>query len=169
MDGAFNMATNQRIKDFDPTTDDKELELEKVDEEDKAFLKLFSKKDDTDYYMDEEFSSVELTTKQKEALPQQMIGKDQGLFDLKKRPRCADGTLNLRFKCNQSFKKDDIVTDYYNPKDPSINVRQELIKMYQLQLLKKQDFDNKQSSSAVVRSTPGKAELMPKHNHYKNA
>lgn len=100
MDGAFNMATDQRIKDFDPTTDDKEPEIEKVDEEDIAFLKLFSKKDDTDYYMDEEFSSVELTTKQKEALPQQMIGKDQGLFDLKKRPRCADGTLNLRFKCN---------------------------------------------------------------------
>ena len=53
-----------------------------------------------------------------------------------RRPRCYDGSLNLRFSVNKSFSKDDIVTDFYDPKDPTINIRQELINMFHLQLLK---------------------------------
>jgi hypothetical protein len=54
------------------------------------------------------------------------------LFNLRRRPRCQDNSLNLRFCVNKSFSKNDVVTDFYDPKDPTINIRPELIKMYQL-------------------------------------
>ena len=35
------------------------------------------------------------------------------------RPRCADGSLNMNFKVNNPFKKDDkLVTDFYNVYSP---------------------------------------------------
>ena len=61
------------------------------------------------------------------------------LKNLERRPRCQDDSLNLRFSVNKSFSKDEIVTDYYDPKDPTINIRPELIKMYQLQLVRQRD------------------------------
>jgi hypothetical protein len=61
------------------------------------------------------------------------------LKNLERRPRCQDDSLNLRFSVNKSFSKDEIVTDYYDPKDPTINIRPELIKMYQLQLVRQKD------------------------------
>lgn len=59
------------------------------------------------------------------------------LFDLKRRPRCQDGSLNLRFAVNKSFSKDDAsVTHFYDPKEPSVNIEPELINMYCLQLFR---------------------------------
>ena len=44
------------------------------------------------------------------------------LYFLKRRPRCADGSLNLSHKVNKGYPKHQSATDYYDPKDPSNNV-----------------------------------------------
>ena len=49
------------------------------------------------------------------------------LKDLKRRPRCSDGSLDLRAKVNKSLSKDGQVTDYYDPDDPKDNVPQDAI------------------------------------------
>ena len=50
------------------------------------------------------------------------------LKDLKRRPRCSDGSLDLRAKVNKCLSKDGQVTDYYDPDDPKDNVPQNVIK-----------------------------------------
>ena len=49
------------------------------------------------------------------------------LFFLKRRPRCADGTLNFSYKVNKGYPRHLAATDYYDPKDPSSNVAQDSI------------------------------------------
>ena len=78
--------------------------------------------------------------KQEEIERANHIGNDADHEDLpcnlRRRPRCLDGTLNLRFKANQSFQKHDLVTNFYDPKDPSINLGQDVIKIYLLKRLR---------------------------------
>ena len=63
------------------------------------------------------------------------------LKHLRRRPRCADGTLDRRYKVNKSFNKgDDTITDYYDPKDPSKNVPQAVIQ--QLQDHQQKEYDD---------------------------
>ena len=51
----------------------------------------------------------------------------ENLFFLKRRPRCADGTLNFSYKVNKGYPRHLAATDYYDPKDPSSNVAQDTI------------------------------------------
>ena len=45
------------------------------------------------------------------------------LKDLRRRPRCRDGSLDLRAEVNKGLAKhDEQVTDYYDPDDPKDNV-----------------------------------------------
>ena len=48
----------------------------------------------------------------------------ENLFFLKRRPRCVDGSLNYSHKVNKGFPKNQVATDYYDPKDPSSKVDQ---------------------------------------------
>ena len=52
------------------------------------------------------------------------------LKHLLRRPRCRDGSLDMRCKVNWSFSKTDQVTDYYDPIDPSIDISQVVIQQY---------------------------------------
>lgn len=87
--------------------------------------------------MDEVFSKQEGLDKSREATQEEENSEDI-LFDLRRRPRCKDGTLNLKYKVNQSFAKDDFVSNFYDPKDPTINIREEVIKMYLLKRMRHQ-------------------------------
>ena len=40
------------------------------------------------------------------------------LYHLRRRPRCIDGTLDMRFRVNKAFTKRDQVSDYYDPLKP---------------------------------------------------
>ena len=40
------------------------------------------------------------------------------LLNLRRRPRCADGRLDMRASVNKSFAKDAFVTDYYELLEP---------------------------------------------------
>ena len=43
--------------------------------------------------------------------------------DLKKRPRCKNGSLDMRYKVNyEHFNKYDDVSDYYDPKNPELDL-----------------------------------------------
>ena len=44
------------------------------------------------------------------------------LRGLKLRARTKDGKLDLRCQENKGFSKDEIVSDYYNPYDPKVDV-----------------------------------------------
>lgn len=43
---------------------------------------------------------------------------------LKRRPRCPDGSLDIRMKVNRKFDKYEYVTDYYHPENPDVEVTQ---------------------------------------------
>ena len=58
---------------------------------------------------------------------------------MRRRPRCQDGTLDLRFKVNIAFDKNADVTDYYDPMQPKVNIKQRTIDMLEARL--KSDYD----------------------------
>ena len=37
---------------------------------------------------------------------------------LKRRPRCKDGSLDMRYKVNWGLRKYDIIGDFYDPENP---------------------------------------------------
>ena len=41
------------------------------------------------------------------------------LFHLRRRPRCLDGSLDMRCSVNKGFTKWSHVSNFYDPKDPS--------------------------------------------------
>ena len=49
------------------------------------------------------------------------------LGHLRRRPRCSDGSLDMRSKANKNLSKYARVTDYYDPADPAVDVNQALI------------------------------------------
>ena len=49
------------------------------------------------------------------------------LGHLRRRPRCSDGSLDMRSKANKSLYKYAKVSDYYDPEDPDVDVDQALI------------------------------------------
>ena len=64
-------------------------------------------------------------SKSKDAL--ERIRNTNKLYHLRRRPRCADGRLDLRHKVNRAFSKHAVVTDYYDPQDPTKAVDQDVI------------------------------------------
>ena len=44
------------------------------------------------------------------------------LYHLRRRPRCIDGSLNLNSRANKAFRKNSLVSDYYDPNDPTLDV-----------------------------------------------
>ena len=59
---------------------------------------------------------MDAETKAKVALAQ--IRNSDHLLHLRRRPRCADGRLDMRATVNRAFAKDALVTDYYDPLEP---------------------------------------------------
>ena len=49
------------------------------------------------------------------------------LGHLRRRPRCGDGSLDMRSKANKSLSKYAKVADYYDPADPDVDVEEALI------------------------------------------
>ena len=49
------------------------------------------------------------------------------LGSLLRRPRCADGSLDKRCKANRGLSKDALVTDYYDPEQPAVNIEEAVI------------------------------------------
>ena len=50
------------------------------------------------------------------------IREGDRLGHLLKRPRCRDGGLDMRCKANRGFGKHANMTDFYDPKEPDVNV-----------------------------------------------
>ena len=44
------------------------------------------------------------------------------LGHLRRRPRCGDGSLDMRSKANKNLSKYAKVADYYDPADPDVDV-----------------------------------------------
>ena len=61
------------------------------------------------------------------------------LSHLRRRPRCADGSLDMRNSVNQALKKNDRVTDFYDPIFPGALVETATIE--QLQADQQQRYD----------------------------
>ena len=56
-----------------------------------------------------------------------MIRDASALFNLRRRPRCSDGSLDMRNKVNKVLMKSSQVTDYYDPKEPSVTIKESVI------------------------------------------
>lgn len=52
------------------------------------------------------------------------------LGHLRRRPRCSDRSLDKRHKVNRAFSKTALVTNYYDPADPDVDVEEAVIEMY---------------------------------------
>ena len=52
------------------------------------------------------------------------IRDHNALGPYRRRPRCVDGTLDMRYKVNKSFSKHDRVSDYYDPARPAIDIEE---------------------------------------------
>ena len=50
------------------------------------------------------------------------IRRSDDLYHLRRRPRCIDGSLNLNSRANKAFRKNSLVSDYYDPNDPTLDV-----------------------------------------------
>ena len=55
------------------------------------------------------------------------IRRYNDLYHLRRRPRCVDGSLNLKSKVNRCFTKVARVSDYYDPSDPTIDIDEAMI------------------------------------------
>ena len=62
-------------------------------------------------------STVDAKSKSDDAMAR--IRNANKLYHLRLRPRCADGRLDIRQKVNRSFEKNAVVTDFYDPEDPT--------------------------------------------------
>ena len=85
-----------------------------------------------------QISKMDAESNSKLALAQ--IRDSNRLLHLRRRPRCANGCLDMRARVNRSFSKDSHVTDYYDPLDPSAVVSLDEILLYQVQ--QQRDYDD---------------------------
>ena len=72
------------------------------------------------------------------------------LKHLKQRHRCADGSLDMRYRENKAFQKhEQVVTDYYDPAEPAVNVKASVIE--QLQLTQQREYDQARFEELAAR------------------
>ena len=68
---------------------------------------------------------------------------------LRRRPRCHDGTLDMRCRANQGLEKHAAVTNFYDPAEPSVVIKEAAIQ----KLLSKQQeqYDKARFEELVAR------------------
>ena len=79
------------------------------------------------------------------------IREGSTLAHLRRRARCPDGSLDMRHRANKAFRKDSLVSDFYDPEDPAINVESAVIKLYLLDQQQRYDAARHQELTARVK------------------